>query len=343
MQDDPNEETQWHMSVEAEDAGNRIDAVLARNLAAFSRNRIKELILAGAVSIGGATISEPKTRVKQGDELLLVAPEPVQAEPEPQDIPLDILYEDEHLIVIDKPVGMVVHPAPGTPDGTLVNALLHHCGDSLAGIGGVRRPGIVHRLDKDTSGVMVAAKTEAALNGLAAQFADHGRSGPLERAYIAFVWGEMATMHGTIDEPLGRDPRNRLKQAVRRDGRFAITHYRVERRFGGENWDVVRLECRLETGRTHQIRVHLAHIGHPLVGDALYGSGYATKANRLPEAPQEAVRNLGRQALHASVLGFEHPATGEHMQFTAPLPEDLEALENSLDPYDRSRANSASS
>jgi 23S rRNA pseudouridine1911/1915/1917 synthase len=270
--------------------------------------------------------------------LLLAAPPPEDPDPLPEDIPLDILYEDAELIVINKPVGMVVHPAPGSPHGTLVNALLFHCKGTLPGINGVRRPGIVHRLDKDTSGVMVAAKTERAMAHLAAQFADHGRTGPLHRSYIAFAWGATQQGRGTVDAPLGRDQNNRLKQAVRRDGREAITHYAVEARFGDDGWDVTRIACELETGRTHQIRVHMAHIGHPLVADSLYASGFATKANRLPEPLKTIVQTLGRQALHAAELGFEHPVTHEEMFFEAPLPPDLAGLEAALEPYDRAFA-----
>ena len=311
MQDFSGEEMEWLVSVDAADAGSRLDAALARAVPVFSRNRIKDLILTGAVTINGSAATEPKYKLKQGEEILLVAPEPIEAEPEPENIPLDILYEDDELIVVNKPVGMVVHPAPGSLRGTLVNALLYHCGASLKGIGGVKRPGIVHRLDKDTSGVMVAAKTERAHNHLAAQFADHGRTGPLHRAYLAWAWGRTQQARGTVDAPLGRDQNNRLKQAVRKDGREAITHYMVEARFGDEGWDITRIKCELETGRTHQIRVHMAHIGHPLVADQLYASGFATKVNRLPEAPKAAVEALGRQALHAAELGFEHPVTGE--------------------------------
>ncbi len=325
---------EWQLVVDPADAGGRLDAALARAVPVFSRNRIKDLILAGSAAINGATVAEPNYRLKAGQTITLTAPEPIEADPLAQDIPLDILFEDAHLIVINKPVGMVVHPAPGSLDGTLVNALLHHCGDSLKGIGGVRRPGIVHRLDKDTSGVMVAAKTEQAHNHLAAQFADHGRTGPLHRAYLAWAWGRTQQARGTVDAPLGRDAANRLKQAVRKDGREAITHYAVEARFGDEGWDVTRLRCELETGRTHQIRVHMAHIGHPLVADQLYAPGFATKVNRLPDGPRQAVAALGRQALHAAELGFEHPATGEEMAFEAELPADLQRLEAALAPYD---------
>ncbi len=319
-------------------AGGRIDAVLARAHDALSRNRIKDLILGGAVSVDGRPIGEPKYRVKAGETITLVAPPPEDADPQPENIPLDILYEDAHLIVINKPVGMVVHPAPGSPSGTLVNALIYHCGDSLKGIGGVKRPGIVHRLDKDTSGVMVAAKTEKAHKHLSEQFADHGRTGPLHRAYIAYAWGATQSGMGTVDAPLGRDPGNRLKQAVLKSGREAITHYAVEARFGGEGWDITRIQCQLETGRTHQIRVHMAHIGHPLVSDLLYAPGFATKVNKLPEELAEIVRNLGRQALHAAELGFEHPATGEEMLFEADLPDDLQELEDALETYDKAAA-----
>jgi 23S rRNA pseudouridine1911/1915/1917 synthase len=324
--------------VSAEMAGGRLDAVLAKAHEVLSRSRIKDLILEGAVSIDGATVNEPKYRLSAGETITLVAPPPEDPEPKAEDIPLDILYEDDQLIVINKPVGMVVHPAPGALTGTLVNALIHHCGASLQGIGGVRRPGIVHRLDRDTSGVMVAAKTEVAHKHLSAQFADHGRTGPLHRAYLAFVWGTAESARGTIEAPLGRDANNRLKQAVRRDGREAITHYLVEQRFGGEGWDITRVQCQLETGRTHQIRVHMAHIGHPLVADSVYASGYATKINRLPEDVAAPIRSLGRQALHAAELGFEHPVTGEEMFFEAPLPADLQTLQDALENYNKAYA-----
>ncbi len=331
------EDEEFEIAVDAGLAGGRLDAVLARALPAFSRNRIKDLILAGAAAINGQTADEPKTKVKAGDTLLLAAPPPEDPDPQPEDIPLDILYEDDDLIVVNKPVGMVVHPAPGAAHGTLVNALLFHCKGQLPGINGVKRPGIVHRLDKDTSGVMVVAKTEAAMTHLSAQFADHGRTGPLHRAYTAFAWGKVQQYNGTVDAPLGRDQNNRLKQTVRRDGREAITHYAVEARYAGEGWDITRLRCELETGRTHQIRVHMAHIGHPLVADPVYASGYATKSRRLPADLRAIVDGLGRQALHAAELGFEHPVTGEEMAFDAPLPPDLAALESALAPFDQAR------
>ena len=324
--------------VDEANAGGRVDAVLAKEHPILSRSRIKDLILAGAVTIDGKPVNEPKYRLKGGETIVLLAPPPEEPEPAAEDIPHDILYEDDQLIVINKPVGMVVHPAPGSPNGTLVNALIYHCGESLQGIGGVKRPGIVHRLDRDTSGVMVAAKTERAHRHLSAQFADHGRTGPLHRAYIAFVWGSTETAKGSIDAPLGRDQNNRLKQTVRKDGREAITHYFVEARFGGEGWDITRVQCHLETGRTHQIRVHMAHIGHPLVADSVYASGYATKINRLPPDVAAPIQALGRQALHAAELGFEHPVSKEEMFFEAPLPPDLEALEEALGDYNKAFA-----
>ncbi len=334
MAGDPGSDAIHSATVLESEAGTRLDAFLAARFDAFSRNRIKDLILGGAVSIDGAPSTTPKYRVKTDESIILAAPEPVEAEPEPQDIPLSILFEDEFLIVIDKPAGMVVHPAPGNEDGTLVNALIHHCGDTLRGIGGVKRPGIVHRLDKDTSGVMIAAKTDEAHAGLAAQFADHGRTGPLERVYTAFVWGVPNPLKGTVETMIGRDPHNRLKQSVRgKDGREAITHYTVANRFAGENWSIAQVDCALETGRTHQIRVHMSHVGHPLLGDRVYGSGFATKANKLPETISGPLATLGRQALHARVLGFAHPVTGEHLRFETDLPQDLAIIATELSPF----------
>ncbi len=325
-------------TVDETDAGLRLDAWLAGQMPVHvSRTRVQQLIGEGAVALNGKPVSEAKRKLAADDEITLVIPEPEDPLPEPEAIPLDILFEDEHLIVINKPAGMVVHPAPGNWSGTLVNALLHHCGKGFSGIGGVKRPGIVHRLDKETSGIMVVAKTEEALAGLAAQFADHGRSGPLERAYLAFVWGTLPNNKGTIDAPLGRSSANRLKRAVvnisQPDAREAITHYSVIRhldrpkgKMSGGEANASLVECRLETGRTHQIRVHMAHIGHPLIGDQEYGKHFMTKANALEEPARSAVKAFNRQALHAAVLGFEHPVTGETVRFEAPVPEDFERL-----------------
>jgi 23S rRNA pseudouridine1911/1915/1917 synthase len=314
------------------DAGERLDRVLASRFADLSRSRIKALILAGAVSIGAHTIRDPNHRVNAGDALAIDIPPPEPAAPAGENIALSVLYEDDELIVIDKPKGLVVHPAAGNRSGTLVNALIAHCGASLSGIGGVLRPGIVHRLDKDTTGVMVVAKTDRAHRALARQFADHGRSGPLERGYLAFVWGAPDRPRGTIDKPIGRHPRARDKMAVRADGRTAITHWEMRERYPGADGKPVAslLACRLETGRTHQIRVHLAEIGHPLLGDFVYGPGFKTKAARLSPAAAAALVALDRQALHANLLAFEHPGTREHLTFESPLPADLAALRDAL-------------
>ncbi|HUV32799.1 MAG TPA: RluA family pseudouridine synthase [Devosiaceae bacterium] len=314
-----------------DDAGQRLDVLLAACIEQLSRSRGHVLILQGAVTVGGETIVEPDYRVKPGHRIVVTIPEPDDPVPRPEPIPLVVLYEDDAVIVIDKPAGLVVHPAPGHRTGTLVNALLHHCGETLTGIGGVRRPGIVHRLDKDTSGVMVAAKTGAALAGLAAQFADHGRTGPLEREYLALVWGAPSPATGTIDAPLGRAPHNRLKQAVlKTGGRRAVTRYRVGEALGQPAGAVSMLACRLETGRTHQIRVHMVHIGHPLLGDPLYGAGFASRAATLSAAGRSAVDALGRQALHAAGLVFAHPVSGEIMRFGSAPPPDLSALIDAL-------------
>lgn len=315
-------------------AGNRLDQWLAAELAPdLSRSRIQALIRGGAVRLDGAPVFEPKRKVATGERYAIELPEPEAPEPQPEAIPLDILYEDGELIVINKPAGLVVHPGAGNWTGTLVNALIHHCGDTLSGIGGVRRPGIVHRLDKDTSGVLVVAKTDRAHRALSEAFADHGRSSDLERAYEALVWGTPARMTGVIDAPLGRASADRTRRAVvsdeRDDARRAVTHYTVLKRFGGRNdSDAIAalVECRLETGRTHQIRVHMAHIGHPLVGDQTYGRAFRTKANRLPDPLRNMVDEFPRQALHARLLAFRHPVTQEIMRFEAPLPEDFSEL-----------------
>jgi len=318
----------------AADAGERLDRLLASRLDGVSRSRIAALIREGHVAGAGGTIGEASRRVKPGESFTVTVPPPTPATPEAEAIPLDIAYEDDALIVIDKPAGLVVHPAPGHRGGTLVNALLAHCGASLSGIGGVGRPGIVHRLDRDTSGLMVVAKTDAAHRSLSEQFADHGRTGVLERAYLAFVWGAPRRAAGTIDRSVGRHPTDRLRQAIRENGgRRAVTHYEIVRRFGPKSAEhpiVSLVRCRLETGRTHQVRVHMASIHCPLLGDALYGAGYRSKVSLLPENAQQIVSNLNRQALHASVLAFAHPTDGRVLRFESPLPPDLEALELSL-------------
>jgi len=320
------------LTVGATDAGERLDRVLAAHLKELSRSRLKTLILAGHIAMDGRTIRDPDTRVNAGAEIVVAVPPPEPAIPAPETIPLAIVYEDDELIVIDKPRGLVVHPAAGNPTGTLVNALIAHCGASLSGVGGVRRPGIVHRLDKDTTGLMVVAKTDRAHRALAAQFADHGRSGPLQRGYLAFAWGVPDRPKGVIDKPIDRHPHARDKMAVREGGREALTHWEVVETFRRTDGDKVAslIECRLETGRTHQIRVHLASIGHPILGDDVYGAGFRTKAAHLTPTAREALGSLGRQALHAYLLGFEHPLENGYLEFRSELPADLEALRRGL-------------
>jgi len=327
---DNEEMVEWKvLQADAAAHGSRLDQWLASALAPeLSRNRIQALVREGAVTLNDRLVTEPKQKVSEGDVCRIVMPEPEPPEPQPEDIPLDILYEDDSLIVINKPVGLVVHPGPGNWTGTMVNALIHHCGDSLSGIGGVRRPGIVHRLDRDTSGVLVAAKTDQAHRALAEAFADHGRDGDLERAYMALVWGAPSRNSGVIETYLGRSNQDRTLRAVvpagRPDARHAITHYTVLERYGDPNEPIASLvECRLETGRTHQIRVHMAHIGHPVIGDQAYGKGFRTKVNRLPEELRAEVAAFSRQALHAWLLAFRHPVTGEMMEFEAEPPEDM--------------------
>ena len=276
----------------------RLDQYLAAHLPELSRSRIQSLIKSGDVLVNG-TPAKPKNPVSRGDSITVRIPEPEPAEAQPQDIPLDILYEDEDVVVINKESGMVVHPAAGNPDGTIVNALLHHCGD-LSGIGGVERPGIVHRLDKDTSGVMVAAKTDEAHKGLAEQIKEHSA----HRTYWALVHGNISEERGVVDAPIGRHPKDRVKMAVTfKGGREAVTHFKVLKRYGDYTW----VECKLETGRTHQIRVHMAHIGHPLLGDGLY-------------AHPQALAAWPRLCLHASMLSLTHPQTGERLRFECPAP-----------------------
>jgi 23S rRNA pseudouridine1911/1915/1917 synthase len=313
------------------DAGERLDRYLSTRLAdaARARSRLKALILEGHVRLvdaaGGATITDPSRKIKPGEIYAVGEPPPVAADPQAQDIPLDIVYEDEHLIVVNKPAGLVVHPAPGNPEATLVNALLHHCGDSLSGIGGVKRPGIVHRIDKDTSGLVVAAKTDRAHQALAGLFASHD----IERSYDALVWGHPNPPHGTIEGPIGRDPRDRKRMAiVSKGGKPAVTHYTTRKliydRKGRPVCALVR--CDLETGRTHQIRVHMTSRGHALIGDQTYGGRRSLQRFTLSDAAHAALRDFSRQALHAATLGFRHPASGEMLRFESPLPKDVAAL-----------------
>ncbi|HZB90452.1 MAG TPA: RluA family pseudouridine synthase [Stellaceae bacterium] len=309
------------VTVEPGEAGERLDRLLAERLAQMSRTRLKHLVEAGRVTMEGATITDPSLRVKPGQTFELALPPPVADTPQPQAMALAILYEDAHLLVIDKPAGLVVHPAPGNPDRTLVNALLAHCGESLAGIGGVRRPGIVHRLDKDTSGLMVIAKDELAHNRLAADFAARR----VNRAYHAAVWGVPQPRDGEISGRIGRSPRNRKKMAVVREGgKPAVTRYKVLRAFKDA---AALVECRLATGRTHQIRVHLSELGNAVIGDPTYGNQRSVARLRaLPPALREPVAAFPRQALHAVLLGFRHPATGEYVQFASHLPADIADL-----------------
>jgi 23S rRNA pseudouridine1911/1915/1917 synthase len=318
--------------VAGDEGSTRLDRVLALRVAELSRSRLKALILAGQVSIKGAPIRDPAYHVAAGDTITIDVPEAAAAEPSGEDIALDIVHEDDDIIVIDKPKGLVVHPAAGHETGTLVNALIAHCGASLSGIGGVKRPGIVHRLDKDTTGLMVAAKNDRAHQSLTEQFADHGRTGAMRRGYMAFVWGVPNRQRGTVDAPIDRHPHAREKMAVRDSGREAVTHWEIQESFNGRDGKPVAalLACQLETGRTHQIRVHLAHIGHPLMGDAVYGPHFKTKASHLGPRSQAALAALGRQALHAYLLALKHPQTGAILEWISDLPADLTLLRDCL-------------
>jgi 23S rRNA pseudouridine1911/1915/1917 synthase len=323
--------------VEGSEGSARLDRVLAARVSELSRSRLKALILAGQVSIskatvGAAPVRDPAYHVAAGDTIIIDVPEAADPVPQGEDIALDIVFEDDDIIVIDKPAGLVVHPAAGHATGTLVNALIAHCGASLSGIGGVKRPGIVHRLDKDTSGLMVVAKNDRAHASLTAQFADHGRTGEMRRGYLAFAWGAPNRVRGTVDAPIDRHPHAREKMAVREGGREAVTHYEVREVFNGHDGKPVAslLACQLETGRTHQIRVHLAHIGHPLLGDSVYGPHFRTKASQLGPQSQAALAALGRQALHAYLLVLEHPRTGEILHWESSLPKELLLLEKTV-------------
>jgi 23S rRNA pseudouridine1911/1915/1917 synthase len=323
--DQPNTRLDRFLSVQPE--------VVAANL---SRTRLKGLIEAGQVEVDGALVQSASLTARGGQVITLKIPVAVEPLPGPEKIPLKIVFEDDHLIVIDKAAGLVVHPAAGHGTGTLVNALIHHCGESLSGIGGVKRPGIVHRLDKDTTGLLVVAKSDAAHRGLAKVFADHGRNLPLVREYLAFVWGAPDRGSGTIETYLGRHPTNREKIAVvsEEKGRLAITHWRRLKEFAWRDGTPVAslIACQLETGRTHQIRVHMSHIGHPLLGDPVYAKGFQSKTVHLSIKAKAALEKLKRQALHAAVLGFPHPVTHEELCFESPLPKDLAKLQAALEP-----------
>jgi 23S rRNA pseudouridine1911/1915/1917 synthase len=318
-------ETLREVVIDGDEAGQRIDKTLALKLEDISRGRVQAFMAQGRVRLGESLITDASAKAQAGVYTVAI-PATVDTDlPEPQALALTVLYEDAYLIVVDKPAGMAAHPGPGTPDGTLVNALLHHCGASLSGIGGVARPGIVHRLDKDTSGVMVAAKTDAAHQGLSKLFSAHD----IERTYIALTRNAPSPNKGTITTQIGRSHHDRKKQAILRvGGREAITHYRVAKAYGQhEKPMAARVVCKLETGRTHQIRVHLASKGAPCLGDAVYGSGRPT----MPVVQAMAEAGLERQALHASVLGFVHPITGETLRFETALPADMTRLEALLD------------
>jgi len=311
-------------------AGWRLDRFLSHALPDFSRSRLQQLLEAGAVSSGARTIKDANHRVKPGDAFALVVPPVAPAIPQGENIPLEVIYEDKDLIVIDKPAGLVVHPAAGNPDGTLVNALIGHCGEDMLSIGGEARPGIVHRLDKDTSGLMVAAKTERAMASLGKQFANH----TIERAYNAVVWGAPRDASGVIETQIGRSPFDRKRMTVLRSGgKRAVTRYTVLEKFGpAERPFASLIECRLETGRTHQIRVHLTHVGHPLVGDPQYGRARAAPRAKNPaeEAAFTAATAFNRQALHAFVLGFQHPSLHKTLRFESPWPADFSSLVGAL-------------
>jgi 23S rRNA pseudouridine1911/1915/1917 synthase len=316
-------------------AGARLDRALADHIPELSRMRLQALIADGCVVLDGRIETSPSRKLRGGEAVCVTLPPLQPATPVAEAIPLTIAYEDEDVVVVDKAAGMVVHPSNGHERGTLVHALLAHCGNSLSGINGVMRPGIVHRLDKDTSGLLVVAKHDRAHRHLAAQFADHGRTGALERQYRALIWGEMPRAAGTVEAAITRSTHNREKMIVSRAerARFAITHYAVEAAFAqpGKGGVIAsEITCQLETGRTHQIRVHMAHLGHPLLGDALYGSGFRTREAHLPPPVLSALKALGRQALHAELLAFEHPRTREILRFSSNPPLEFEALVNAF-------------
>ncbi|MEL6299459.1 MAG: RluA family pseudouridine synthase [Pseudomonadota bacterium] len=324
------------LEIDAALAGLRLDKALATAFPSLSRARFQALIRDRRVAVDGDVSTDAKLRLRVGQQLSADLPELEDAEPKPEAIPLGVVFEDDQVIVVDKPSGLVVHPGPGHGTGTLVNALLAHCGASLAGVGGVRRPGIVHRLDRETSGLIVAAKTDRAHQSLSGQFASHGRDGRLQRQYRAFVWGRPDRPIGTVDAPLGRSSTHRTRMAVvgEGQGRHAVTHYTVAASFAaGDGAPHVASEMvvTLETGRTHQIRVHMAHIRAPILGDPVYGAHFQTRTVKLAEGARAALAALKRQALHAELLGFEHPVTGDALSFTSTLPADLAALKAALE------------
>jgi 23S rRNA pseudouridine1911/1915/1917 synthase len=306
------------IALDASHAGWRLDRALADAVPSLSRERLKVLTKSGALTREGKPVRDPAIKVKGDERFTLAIPDPEPAHNVPQEIPLPIVYEDEHLLVVDKPAGLVVHPAAGNRDGTLVNALLHHCGGSLSGIGGVARPGIVHRIDKDTSGLLVIAKHDKSHEGLAKQFANHS----IDRRYLAIVSGVPKQSEGTVDAPLARSPQNRKKIAIvaAAKGKRAVTHWKRLKLLN----DAALVECRLETGRTHQVRVHMASIGHPLVGDPVYGRGKSTHRKLLNQL------DFKRQALHAAHLGFIHPVTKGRLSFDSALPSDMQELFTAL-------------
>ncbi len=329
----------------ADNPPSRLDKALARDVpaeASLSRSRLAKLMEQGCIQVNGVIARDPKAKVAEGAEVIVEVPVADESHIAPEDIPLDVIFEDDDLIVINKPAGMVVHPAPGTPSGTVVNALLHHCGDALSGVGGSKRPGIVHRIDKETSGLLVIAKTDRAHHGLAAQFEKH----TVERYYRAVVYGvpdgndpRLRGVRGVSFEPgnimrvqtnLARHRTDRQRQAVFFDqGRHAVTRARIVQSFG-KTPVVALMECWLETGRTHQIRVHMTHAGHGLIGDPVYGGRRKLAEKAVGPVAQAAVKGFGRQALHAAILGFEHPVTKENMRFSADLPEDMQGLIDAL-------------
>ena len=301
-----NEENIWTLIIDESLEGNRIDTALSQAYEDRSRSFFQKLLENGSIKVNGEVSTSKKYKVALGDHIEVIIPEPKLLSIEPEDIPLDIFYEDDDVLIVNKPKGMVVHPANGNENGTLVNAIMHHCGDSLSSINGVIRPGIVHRIDKDTSGLLMIAKNDKAHNCLAEQLAEHS----ITRAYRAIVYNNFTEDEGTVNKPIGRDPKDRLKQAVTyENSKRAVTHYKVLERFG----NFTLIEAVLETGRTHQIRVHMSHIKHPLLGDMVYG-------------PKKKVLGVDTQMLHAKVLGFVHPTTGEYMEFESPLPEEFEEV-----------------